>query len=801
MIEVAQVAVDGRVSGGLDPLTYLNPHGAKRGQVTLVPLGVRTVLGVVLSAGSAQESDLPVPLAKMRSLGPPISGLDLPEPLIALAEFAADEYLCPLSWAISLLLPPGLRERLASAWVRTEVPADPEDLTPLQQEVLRTVEELGGQLVGTKSKPIAAGALRALKLLRAKKLVREELSVVAKSERATLPAGLRLTRDEARVERFLREEGRKKHAQALTLMRLQGSEGVRLSPQEIRALSGVTDSTLRALLTAGLLEPAEEESYPTLAPPQLSGQQENAVQAISSAIAEARHQPFLLYGVTGSGKTEVYLHAGAEALRRGRQVLYLVPEIALTAQVISQLRGRFGSSVAVLHSNLSPQERLESWTRIAKGEAPVVLGARSALFAPLSRIGLIILDEEHEQSYKQESQPRYHTKSLARKLAQDHGAALVLGSATPSVESFWQASVGELTRLDMPDRAATATLPPVQIIDLAEQFKQPGKPSLITQPLRERITAVLERQEQAILFLNRRAYSPFLSCRECGYVFACPNCAVSLAYHKRDASLVCHYCGHRQAAPSVCDQCEGVKIAPTGTGSEKVEELLREEFPHARVARLDRDVAQRKGAVEEIFALMRAGEIDLLVGTQMVAKGLDFPGVTLVGVILADTALHLPDFRASERTFQLLCQVGGRAGRGEKPGEVLIQTFSPQHPSVVFAQTHDYLSLYESLLEEREAVNYPPFNRLVNLLMTGPERFDLIRRSDALGQALRGALPDASVLGPVDCTIERLNNQWRRHLLVKTALDTPLKALREIVDAMDLGKNQLTLDVDPYTML
>lgn len=801
MIAVAQVALDGRVSGSLDALTYLNSSGAKRGQIVLAPLGSRTVFGVVLSASTVTEEELPVALGRMRSIGPPIFGLDVPSTLVDLAEALSGEYLTPMSMAVSLLFPPGIQNRLVSTWVRVPGAVPDETLNAIQEEVLRTIDDLDGKLSSSKSKPIAAAALRALRQLKSKGWVMETLTVQPKVERALLPEGLRLTQDESRIEKFLLAEGRKKPAQALTLMRLQGSEGARFSPQEIKALSGVTDQTLKSLLKAGLLEAVDTVQYASFPVPVLAEQQRLAFEALKESLEVGAHQDFLLFGVTGSGKTEVYLRAAAEALRLGKQILYLVPEIALTAQVISQLRGRFGSSVAVLHSNLGPQERLEAWMRVAKGEAPVVLGARSALFAPLSNIGLIVLDEEHEQSYKQESTPRYHTKRMARKLASLHGATLVLGSATPSIESFWESETRALRRLEMPVRAAKAQLPTVTVMDLATLFKKYERPSLFSPDLRSRLEDVLERKEQAILFLNRRAYAPYLSCRECGFAFKCENCAVSLAYHKRDGALVCHYCGHREGAPELCPDCGGFRLNATGAGSEKVEELLREEFPEARVARLDRDIAKKKGVLEETFALMRAGEIDFLVGTQMVAKGLDFPGVTLVGVIVADTALHLPDFRASERTFQLLSQVAGRAGRGQKPGEVVIQTFSPDHPAVVFAQKHDYLTLYESLLAERESVGYPPFNRLVNVLFTGANRNEVIRYSADFGRAVAAALPTADVLGPVDCNIERLNNLWRRHLLVKAPLHASLAPIAQVERTLDSGKVSVTIDVDPYTML
>jgi primosomal protein N' (replication factor Y) len=800
MHAIAEVALDGRVTGSIGTLTYLNPHGAEVGQVCLAPLGARTVFGVVLAARTVSEDDLPVLLGKMRSLGAPIKGLDIPVPLIELSRYCSAEYLTSLGLVLSGAIPPGVRDRLTSTWSLTNESHD-FDLTAGQQEILRVLKDVGGTLIATKSKPISAAMLRSLRLLRGKGFVREVLTIAPKQERASIPQSLRITNDDDAIEKFLLKEGRKKPAQALTLIRLQGSSGATFAPSEIKALSGCTDQTLRALLTSKFLLDATQSPEQLSVPPKPSPQQANALERITKCIADQDSRAFLLFGVTGSGKTEVYLRAAEATLKAGRQVLFLVPEIALTAQVIGQLRARFGQAVAVLHSNLGPQERLENWMKINDGKAPVILGARSAIFAPARNLGLIIMDEEHEGSYKQESAPRYHTKALALKLSELHGATLVLGSATPSIESYWESTIGQLERLEMPDRAADAKLPEVFIEDLSAQYRQPGRPSMLTPALHDRMVECLEKKKQAILFLNRRAFSPYLSCRECGHVYECEACSVSLSYRKQLAMLVCHYCGFQRSAPDVCDSCGSSKIAPMGTGTEKVEEFLKMEFPEARVARLDRDVIKKKGALEEVFALMRAGEIDFLVGTQMVAKGLDFPGVVLVGTINADTGLHLPDFRAGERTFQLLSQVAGRAGRGKSPGEVVIQTFSTDHPAIVKAQAHAYEEFYELTLEERELAAYPPFVRLVNIVFSGPGRMEVKNLAKAYGAKLAESMPGANILGPVDCPMERINNQWRVHVLVKVLPMESLAPIQNTLDALDHGNVVITVDVDPQSML
>jgi primosomal protein N' (replication factor Y) len=436
---------------------------------------------------------------------------------------------------------------------------------------------------------------------------------------------------------------------------------------------------------------------------------------------------------------------------------------------------------------------------VARGDAPVVLGARSALFAPFTSLGLIVMDEEHEASYKQENAPRYHSKRLVEFLADRFGAALVMGSATPSVEAFYEASQGKTVRLDLPSRAASAKLPEVHIEDMTELYKS-GRPSVFSPRLEELVRSTLARKEQAILFLNRRSYSPFIVCRDCGHRFLCPDCSVSLALHKRESRLRCHHCGYSVPAPEVCPECKGVRVSGFGIGAERVEDIVRETFEGVRVARLDRDTTKRKGALEETFARFRAGETDVLVGTQMVAKGLDFPNVTLVGVIAADVSLNVPDFRAAERTFQLLSQVAGRAGRGRVPGEVVVQTFNPSHVSVVCAQRHDYEAMYAATIEERRAAQYPPFVRIVNVLVLGDDLDDVKSVSAEAAERFRESLVGATVLGPTSCPIERRNKLWRRHVLVKLAPDADPSPVAESVKGLGSQRTRVWIDVDAYNL-
>lgn len=794
---VVDVVIDPRSGGAQAVYTYKATDGIKPGDGLIVPLGPRSTLGFASEIYDASEEDLGFPFASLKPPSNIVRGVSLPAQLVELARFVAEEYLCPLPIALSAAIPPSARDRLATAWTLKEVGATP--LTPLQQEVIRFMEESGGTIYDTKAKKLPAATVRALRLLRSKGVVDQGVELNPSEERKGGDKLLRLCADERRIETFLAKEGKRKPAQALTLMRLQVAERSSFSPGEIKSLAGVTDATLKALTEAGYLEATSIKDQFTAQPPQPNRYQKLAIDAVADAIQGREAKGFLLYGVTGSGKTEVYLRAAAEALRMGRQVLYLVPEIALAAQGIGRLRERFGSKVAVLHSDLPAAERLKNWMRARSGEAPVVLGARSALYAPLDNLGLIIVDEEHEASYKQESAPRYHSKTIALRLGQMHQCPVVLGSATPSIESFWEADNDRLVQLTLPERAASAQLPEVHIDDLAQGYRD-GKPALLCDDLHQRLLETLARKEQAILFLNRRAYAPFIICRDCGYQARCKFCAVSLSFHRNDRRLRCHHCGYSERPVDVCPKCQGMRVGPFGVGTEKVEETVATTFPNAKVARLDRDIAKKKGALEEIFARFRSGDIDILVGTQMVAKGLDFPRVTLVGVIAADMSLNIPDFRAGERTFQLLSQVAGRAGRGQAPGHVVIQTFNPEHPAVQFAQTHDYVAFYEGALLERKEAGYPPYRRLVNITFSSPSRSHVM---DAAAEAVARLtdLPEVEILGPVDCALERLQSRWRRHILLKLPPVGNPKPIGEALLGLGGKDLHVLIDVDPYSLM
>ncbi|MBL8047279.1 MAG: primosomal protein N' [Chthonomonas sp.] len=800
-VPVLQVAIDARTGGAEATYTYRDPGGYVVGQAALVPLGTRQVVGFVVEQLSRPAEDLEFPVTSLRSPVAAIADVVLPDPVMKMVDFITKEYLCSTSAALIAAVPPGLKDRLVTTWELGDLNQNTAKLTPSQSETLRVMVAQGGKILDRKSAPLTSPVKKTLRNLRDLGMVRETLSLVLAAEKHRLSQKLQLTPDTGKIEAFLAGSGKRRPAQVHLLMTMQGAESTTFEAHEIKTMSGATDQTIKGLMTAGLLVEVEELEPIPPPPPTPNPQQAIAIEEIIGAVREHRPDTYLLYGVTGSGKTEVFLRTASEAIRTGRQVLYLVPEISLTPQVIGKLRERFGKSVAVMHSNMTPTERLQSWFRARSGEAAVVLGARSALFAPLENVGLIILDEEHEPSYKQESAPRYNTRTVAQFLGRVHQCPVVLGSATPSLESAYAAEVGDYKLLTLPYRTAEAQLPHVQIVDLTLMYAE-KKAAVFSDELQEELIATMTRGDQAILFLNRRAYAPFLQCRHCGHTFQCVHCSVSLSYHQRANLLKCHHCDYREHVPESCPQCGGTKVGPFGIGTERVEEAVRELLGNARVARLDRDVVQRKGSLEEILANFRTGEIDVLVGTQMVAKGLDFPRVTLVGVIAADTSLNMPDFRASERTFQLLSQVAGRAGRGQHPGRVIIQTFSPNHPAIQRAADHDFHGLYKQLIAERDDANYPPFCDLVNITFTSSDLSEANLLASRVVTQLQTYVDGIEVKGPVECALAKLRDVHRVHALVKMPREMPKWFITDALSGIDVPSGaSITIDVDPYSMI
>ncbi|WP_310652853.1 primosomal protein N' [Lactobacillus jensenii] len=564
-------------------------------------------------------------------------------------------------------------------------------------------------------------------------------------------------------------------------------------------------SAINTLVKKGLLRVKEKEQYRNpltdfskRTKPKsitLNQQQTAALQQINESIERSESKTYLLEGITGSGKTEVYLHAISNALQRGKNALMLVPEISLTPQMVSQVNARFGKEVAVLHSGLSEGEKYDEWRRIRRGEARVVVGARSAIFAPLSNIGLIIIDEEHEASYKQEDTPRYHARNVAIWRSKFHNAPLVLGSATPSLDSRARAQKGVYKLLRLTKRANQKALPEVKIIDL-KSVEFAGSQFDLSTDLVKAIKEKLLKNEQIILLLNRRGFASFMLCRDCGFVLQCPNCDLSLTMHKDTRQMICHYCGFHQPIPNRCPNCQSSKIRFLGTGTQKVEEELTELLPGARVLRMDVDTTRRKGSYKEILDKFGAGNADILLGTQMIAKGLDFPNVTLVGVINADTALYLPDYNASEKTFELLTQVAGRAGRAEKSGQVMIQTYNPDHYAIKLAQKQDYETFYQTEMKVRYQGNYPPFFFTNLISVASKNEQNAAKEAFAIKRILmRNLHAPTIILGPTPSAISKINNQYYYQILVKYKREPKLNELLHQIQDLAQEKQKYGLNI------
>src|ERR1039457_4481462 len=530
----------------------------------------------------------------------------------------------------------------------------------------------------------------------------------------------------------------------------------------------------------------------------------------ASRITHHASRTFLLHGVTGSGKTEIYLQALAHTLEQGKGGIVLVPEISLTPQTVERFKARFSSGklqtlVAVLHSHLSAGERHDEWHKIRQGRARIVIGARSAIFAPVEPLGLIIVDEEHEHTYKQEEAPRYHARDVAIMRGQMENAAVVLGSATPSMESFYNCKRGKFTLLELPERVDNQKMPYVRVVDMRQAMHKEKGPPIFSPQLKEAITQRLERGEQTILFLNRRGYSTHLFCPKCGYVANCPNCSVSLTYHRKAMQLLCHLCGHVGTVPKNCPECRDPSFRFAGMGTEKVESAIQKAFPKARVQRMDADTMKRKDDYRHVLGDFRAGKIDILVGTQMIAKGLHFPNVTLVGIIYADMALHMPDFRAAERTFQLLVQVAGRAGRGDVEGEVVVQSFTPFHSAIQYARQHDFIGFYEQEIEIRQELQYPPATRMVCVTIRSRSEDKARFVAEALAKGFEKQTASLKVLmgGATPAPLAKVQNQYRYQIVMRSAqIQSLVEAVGKVMTATKMPNDvSTTIDVDPLSLL
>ena len=677
----------------------------------------------------------------------------------------------------------------------------------------------------------ATGANKALLDAMAKKrwLVREPLAEVRDARRVESVAVLEVqeTPSDAAGKRLP-----KLNENQLAVMAELAGCGGRELVRDLRgrmSARGVPESTLGTLVKRGLVRLEETAQAFHVTGLQQEGKkfahehvlneaQTEALGTIVAAMEKGGFRPHLLYGITGSGKTAVYVAAMQRALAAGKSALLLVPEIGLTPGTAAQMVAAFGKDVALLHSQLTPDERAEQWHRIRRGEARVVIGTRSAVFAPMPELGLILVDEEHDGSYKQEETPRYHGRDVAVMRAKLLGCAVVLGSATPSLESWQNAERGRYARVEIRERVQARPLPKVEMIDMREEFRETGQEQMFSRRLIEETQATIDRGEQVIILINRRGYSFVVMCRSCGEKLECENCAISLTYHKGGDEhslngearvgqrLECHYCGFRRTVPKVCPKCQSEHLYYLGAGSQQGEERLQELFPGARIGRMDRDTVRSRGDIERLLGRLHSGEINLLVGTQMIAKGHDIHGVTLVGVVGADFALGLPDFRAAERVFQLLTQVSGRAGRGELPGKVLVQTYQPDHYVNQFAREHDYTGFAARELYFRRAMRYPPYSVLANVIVQSEKLEEVLDWSARIGRWLQQRkLEGVRVLGPAAAPNSRLKRIYRYHLVLKAdrrdVLGAALREMLAVVDREEIPRRSIVVDVDPMHLM
>ena len=760
-----------------------------------VPFGNRQVLGFVTAI--KEETDVPIdkqkPIAELLDIEPVLT-----QEMLALTKWMKRHTLCYEIDALQVILPSALRAKyekvLRIADEDFDFPPEIRALFHQKQSVELKVDE---------SKEL---------LLIIKKLVKEDKLILETSvKQKTAVKKVRMVRiesDKNKLTAIYESISKQAKKQKDVLEWMIDRAGTRVLSTELLKLLDTSNAILQEVIKKGAATIEMEEVYRdpyadrTINPSSklaLTNEQQSALNEVLHSYEAHEAKTFLLHGITGSGKTEVYLQAIERALMDQKEAIVLVPEISLTPQMTNRFKERFGSLVAVLHSGLSTGEKYDEWRKIKRGEVKVVVGARSAVFAPFQNIGLIILDEEHESTYKQDDTPRYHARDIGIWRSEYHQCPVILGSATPSLESFARAKKGNYTLLTLSKRPKEQALPEVTVIDMREQLKN-GNRSMFSLELAEAIRLRLDKQEQIVLFLNRRGHSSFVLCRDCGTVVECPNCDISMTYHRHQERIKCHYCGEESQVPDTCPECNSEHIRFFGTGTQKVEEEIAKYFPTARVLRMDVDTTRKKGAHEQILKQFGDGKADILLGTQMIAKGLDFPNITLVGVLSADTTLHLADFRAAEKTFQLLTQVSGRAGRHDKEGKVIVQTYTPEHYAIQFAQNHDFVPFYNQEMMNRKQFAYPPFTYVVLIQFTHEDVLMTAEYAHKAANWLRENLSSGTdIIGPSASSISRLQNRYRYQCLIKYKKEPELPEILQQLTRMyrtDWMKKGILMSID-----
>ncbi|ABS22756.1 MULTISPECIES: primosomal protein N' [Bacillus cereus group] len=801
-MKFASVIVDVPARQTDRPFDYIIPNKwediVQTGMRVVVPFGPRKLQGFIIDI----KDSVDVEIKKLKSLHEILDVTPvLNEELLKLGFWLTEETLCYTISAFQVMLPTAIKatyKKLLQLHNPNEVSAEIDHLFQGKDRI--DWEEVASQpqLYRMVQKEITNGTVEVIYKVKDK--------VQKKKQRVVQPE----LQEEGLEAAAFELKSKKQQDILYYFMENYHTVPLKVLKEELQ----ITDAPIKSLVKKGLLSekyievyrnPYDEDDFEKTKPFPLTDEQKQVITPILSAITNETYKSFLLYGVTGSGKTEVYLQSIAAVLEKGKEAIVLVPEIALTPQMVERFKGRFGSQVAVLHSALSVGEKYDEWRKILRKEVKVVVGARSAIFAPFENLGIIIIDEEHEASYKQEDNPRYHARDVAIWRGRYHCCPIVLGSATPTLESFARAKKGVYELLTMEKRMNEQALPTVNIIDMREELRD-GNRSMFSRTLHEKIADRLKKKEQMVLFLNRRGHSTFVMCRDCGYVVQCPHCDISLTYHKMNYRLKCHYCSYEEQMPTACPACNSSHIRFFGTGTQKVEEELTKLFPEARVIRMDVDTTSRKGMHEKLLKAFGEEKADILLGTQMIAKGLDFPKVTLVGVLTADTMLHLPDFRASEKTYQLLTQVSGRAGRHDLPGEVVIQTYTPEHYSIELAKGQNYDLFFEQEMQMRRMRQYPPYYYVALVTVSHPELLKAVQVTEKIVGYLRANCSrQTMVLGPVASPIPRIKDRYRYQCMIKYKREPNLKYVLKMVNEhyqAEMQKDlQISIDFNPTVLM
>lgn len=726
--------------------------------------------------------------------------------MLKLTRWIADYYISTWGEAIESTLPPGLNISVKTKIKFIKDMPDLDKKAPLQFKILELIKrekEISLDKLSNflKKKPIYSAI---------NSLAQKELIAIESLKKSALkPKEIKVVKLALPQERILAENLTLRQRKIIEILHQDGpTPPTKLAQKVQTSIAPINNLIDKGFLTVCLKQidrmPYQGKYFKPSYPLKLTKEQTQSLEVINQYIKKAEFKVFLLHGITGSGKTEVYLQAIDEVLKAGKGTIVLVPEISLTPQTVERFKSRFGEKIAILHSKLSIGERYDQWRRIQDGEAEIVIGARSAVFAPLKNLGLIVIDEEHETTYKQyDAVPRYHARDVAIMRTKFNNAVTILGTATPSLEASYNTSIGKSNYIHLPYRIDNKSLAQVEIVDMREEYKM-GNRSIFSTKLKQAIEDRLNKHEQIIIFLNRRGFATFIQCRDCGTSMKCPNCEITLTYHFVDKMLKCHYCNFQKNAPKMCPKCHGTQIRYSGTGTQKVEDELQKLFPQTRISRMDLDTTRQKMAHDKILSSFKSQRIDILIGTQMIAKGLDFPNVTLVGVVSADVGLNLPDFRAAEQTFALLTQVAGRAGRGHVPGLVIIQTYNPEHPTILSAKTQDYNAFYSQEITFRKELNYPPFTHLVNIIIKGKDEGKTIKLAQEIGNNLRVFNQGRTILilGPAPCPLTKIKEEYRWQILLKGSPKNLRELLKSTLDNTAIPRQlKVSVDVDPIGML